>query len=78
MITTVFMPLTLLASIGGMSEWTMITGGETNWKTAYALLILGMAVIGGINYFFIRGFEKRIFFSKKRKSDEAGNTQDLK
>ena len=25
-ITTIFMPLTLLAGIGGMSEWTMMTG----------------------------------------------------
>jgi len=56
----------------------MMTGGESNWKAAYTLLILGMAVIGGINYFFIRGFEKGIFLSKKRKSDEAGNAQDLK
>jgi magnesium transporter len=78
MITTVFMPLTLLASIGGMSEWTMITGGETNWKAAYALLILGMVIIGGVNYFFIRGFEKGIFYSKKRNPDEAGETQDLR
>jgi magnesium transporter len=30
-ITTIFMPLTLLAGIGGMSEWSMMTGPE-NWK----------------------------------------------
>ena len=67
-----------MPAFGGMSEWTMMTGGESNWKAAYTLLIVGMAVIGGINYFFIRGFEKGIFYSKKRKPDEAGNTQDLK
>ena len=28
-ITTIFMPLTLLARIGGMSEWSMMTGITT-------------------------------------------------
>jgi len=67
MITTVFMPLTLIASIGGMSEWTMMTGGAGNWKTAYILLLIGMILIGGMNYFLIRGFEKGIFSRKKKK-----------
>ena len=31
LITTIFMPLTLLSSIGGMSEWTMMTGPD-RWK----------------------------------------------
>ena len=29
-ITTIFMPITLLSGIGGMSEWSMMTGAE-NW-----------------------------------------------
>jgi len=28
------MPLTLIAGIGGMSEWSMMTGPE-NWRIAY-------------------------------------------
>ncbi len=51
MITTIFMPLTLIASIGGMSEWTMMTGGEGNWKSAYILLMIGLIIIGGISLF---------------------------
>ncbi len=70
MITTVFMPLTLIASIGGMSEWTMITGGEPNWKSAYSFLLAGMVIIGGLNYFFIKGLEKGIFKRKKKKPEE--------
>lgn len=71
MITTVFMPLTLIASIGGMSEWTMISGGPQNWKHAYLLLMIGMAIIGGINYFIIKGFEKGFFNSgRKKQSDD--------
>jgi magnesium transporter len=57
-ITTIFMPLTLLAGIGGMSEFTMITG-ENHWKLAYPLFILGMAVIGVITFFIIRRLDKR-------------------
>lgn len=70
MITTVFMPLTLIASIGGMSEWTMMTGGGGNWKIGYTLLLVGMVLIGGINYFVIRGFEKGIFSRKNKKQAE--------
>ncbi len=57
LIATIFMPLTLLASIGGMSEWSMMTGPE-NWKTAYPLFFLGMGVIAVVNYLIIRKTEK--------------------
>ncbi len=58
LIATVFMPLTLLASIGGMSEWSMMTGPE-NWKITYPLFLFGMLVIGGVNFVLIRLLEKR-------------------
>ena len=58
LITTIFMPLTLLAGIGGMSEWSMMTGPE-HWKVAYPLFLLGMLIIGGVNYYFIRRMEKK-------------------
>jgi magnesium transporter len=58
LIATIFMPLTLLASIGGMSEWSMITG-PGNWKISYPLFIVGMGVIAFMNYFLIRILEKR-------------------
>jgi magnesium transporter len=58
LITTVFMPLTLLASIGGMSEWSMMTGPE-NWKTSYPLFLLGMVVIAVLNYVLLRRLEKK-------------------
>lgn len=57
-ISTIFLPLTLLASIGGMSEWSMITGPE-NWKITYPLFILGMGVIGLINYILLKRFDKK-------------------
>jgi magnesium transporter len=58
LIATVFMPLTLLASIGGMSEWSMMTG-PGNWKIAYPLFLAGMILIGAMDYFIIRMLEKR-------------------
>lgn len=57
-ITTIFMPLTLLAGIGGMSEWSMMTGPE-NWKISYPLFLAGIAVIGIVNYYLLKWIEKR-------------------
>ncbi len=57
-ITTIFMPLTLLAGIGGMSEWSMITGPH-NWRIAYPAFLLGTAVMGVGNYFLLKHLEKK-------------------
>ena len=59
LITTIFMPLTLIASIGGMSEYTMMTGGGANWRTAYLLLGAGLVIVAIINFFVLRRLEKR-------------------
>jgi magnesium transporter len=58
LITTIFMPLTLLAGIGGMSEWSMMTGAQ-NWRIAYPAFLLAMVVLGVMNYFFLKWIEKR-------------------
>jgi magnesium transporter len=58
LITTIFMPLTLIAGIGGMSEWSMMTG-PSNWKIAYPLFMLGLLVIGITNFYLIRKVEKK-------------------
>lgn len=57
-ITTIFMPLSLLAGIGGMSEWSMMTG-PANWPISYSLFLLGMVVIGIFNYYLLKRFEKK-------------------
>ncbi|MBP7496060.1 MAG: magnesium transporter CorA family protein [Bacteroidales bacterium] len=49
LITTVFMPLTLLAGIFGMSEWTMMTGTD-NWRLSYPLFFVAMIIIAVISY----------------------------
>jgi len=57
-ITTIFMPLSLLAGIGGMSEWSMMTGPE-NWKISYPLFLIAMVVIGIANYYLLKLIEKK-------------------
>lgn len=58
MITVVFMPLTLLASVGGMSEWTMMTG-EENWPISYPIFLLLMAVIALFSYRLLQWLDAR-------------------
>jgi magnesium transporter len=58
LITTIFMPLTLLAGIGGMSEWSMMTGPQ-NWRRAYPAFLAVMAVIGVITFFVLRWIDSR-------------------
>jgi magnesium transporter len=57
-ITTIFMPLALLSGIGGMSEWSMMTGSQ-NWRIAYPAFLLAMVVIGFANYRLLKWLEKR-------------------
>jgi magnesium transporter len=57
-ITTIFMPLTLLAGIGGMSEWSMMTGPE-NWKIAYPAFLIAMVILGIANYFLLKWVDKK-------------------
>ena len=53
LITTVFMPLTLLSGIGGMSEYSMMTG-SSNWRIAYPIFLVAMVIVGVCNYFILR------------------------
>jgi magnesium transporter len=48
-INIVFMPLNLLAGIGGMSEFSMMTQ-KFDWRIAYSLFLLAMGVIGLLTY----------------------------
>jgi magnesium transporter len=57
-ITTIFMPLSLLAGIGGMSEWSMMTGPQ-NWRIAYPLFLIAMLVLGLANYFLLKLIERK-------------------
>lgn len=58
-ITTIFMPLTLVAGIFGMSEWTVITGGEDNIRRSYPIFAIITFVIGMSSFLLIRWLERR-------------------
>lgn len=51
-INIVFLPLNLIASIGGMSEFSMITRG-LDWRISYSLFFGTMLLIGWLTAFFI-------------------------
>ena len=53
LINIVFLPLNLIASIGGMSEWSMMTKG-LHWWLSYSLFSLGMVVFGFCTWLFMK------------------------
>ena len=52
-INVVFMPLTVITGLGGMSEFTMMTEGIW-WPHAYSALVLVMVVIGYVTYLLVK------------------------
>lgn len=58
-ITTIFMPLTLVAGIFGMSEWTVMTGGADNIRQSFLIFGALMAIIGLTNFLVIRWLERK-------------------
>ncbi|MCC7147104.1 MAG: magnesium transporter CorA family protein [Phycisphaeraceae bacterium] len=58
-INVVFLPLTLIASIGGMSEYSMMTQGMP-WAISYSLFTLAMVVLGVLTWMLLnRRIERR-------------------
>jgi magnesium transporter len=55
--SVVFMPINILAGIGGMSEFSMMTEGVP-WPLAYGSFLLGSALIGALTYVSLKHFEK--------------------
>jgi magnesium transporter len=54
----VFMPINILAGMGGMSEFSMMTQGIP-WPAAYGAFFLGSCLMGGATFFALKHFEKR-------------------
>jgi magnesium transporter len=57
-ISVVFMPINVVAGIGGMSEFSMMTQGIP-WPIAYGLFTLGMAAVGWLTFVALLRFGKR-------------------
>ncbi|HEX8962205.1 MAG TPA: CorA family divalent cation transporter [Rhodocyclaceae bacterium] len=59
-ISIVFMPINILAGIGGMSEFSMMTKDfDIPWPAAYAGFILGSALVGWGTYHLLKHYEAR-------------------
>jgi magnesium transporter len=71
-VSVVFMPLNVLAGIGGMSEFSMMTA-DIPWSISYALFTLALVGVGGITYGILRFLEQREQRRTQRKS--AGTQQ---
>ncbi len=56
--SVVFMPINILAGIGGMSEFSMMTEG-TPWPISFGAFIVGSALIGLATYVLLKHFEKK-------------------
>ncbi len=64
LINVVFLPLNLIASIGGMSEFSMMTNG-INWRVSYPLFIFAMLALGWLTWvLLVRRIEKRPAMSR--------------
>jgi magnesium transporter len=57
-LSVIFMPLNVIAGIGGMSEFSMMTK-DIPWPVSYAIFTLGLAVIAWITFIILRIFEKQ-------------------
>ncbi|MBS3902470.1 MAG: magnesium transporter CorA family protein [Dethiobacter sp.] len=68
LINIVFLPLNLIAGIGGMSEFTMMTEG-IDWRISYSLFSVALLLIGGLTAFVLKktGFGGSTVIVSKRK-----------
>lgn len=64
-INIIFLPLNLIASIGGMSEYSMMTKGIP-WPISYSIFALGMVIIGWITLLIINKSSRRNKIISKR------------
>lgn len=51
-INVIFLPLNLIASIGGMSEFTMMTGGM-DWRVSYGLFAIAMLLVAWLTWLIL-------------------------
>ncbi len=57
-ISVVFMPLNVLAGIGGMSEFSMMTK-EIPWPLAYSIFAIMLVLVGWLTFVGLKFFERR-------------------
>jgi magnesium transporter len=63
-LSVVFMPLNVLAGVGGMSEFSMMTEGIP-WQISYGIFTLSLIPIAWLTYLILQFFEKRKIFNNR-------------
>ena len=58
LISFVFMPLNVIAGIGGMSEFSMMTA-DIPWQMSYSGLLGGLVLVSWLTFIFVQFFERR-------------------
>ena len=64
-LSVIFMPLNVIAGIGGMSEFSMMTK-DIPWPVSYAVFTIGMVFVAWITYVILKVFEKRSPIRRKQ------------
>ncbi|HBA72411.1 MAG: magnesium transporter [Geobacteraceae bacterium GWC2_55_20] len=57
-LSVIFMPLNVIAGIGGMSEFSMMTR-NIPWPLSYAIFTVGMFIVAWITYVILKFYENR-------------------
>jgi magnesium transporter len=57
-VSVVFLPLNVLAGIGGMSEFSMMTN-RIPWPISYSIFSIGLVIIGWLTFTILRVLENR-------------------
>ena len=57
-VSVIFIPLNVIAGMGGMSEYSMMTQGIP-WPLAYGAFSIGLVFVAWITFAVLRLFEKR-------------------
>jgi magnesium transporter len=57
-LSVVFMPLNIIAGVGGMSEFSMMTQGIP-WPVAYGIFSVGLVIVGWLTFELLRFLERR-------------------
>lgn len=57
-INIIFLPINVIASVGGMSEFSMMTG-NVDWKISYSIFMIAMVLIGYLTYIVIKRLESK-------------------
>ncbi len=57
-LSVIFMPLNVIAGIGGMSEFSMMTK-DIPWPVSYSIFTIGLLIVAWLTFIILRLFERR-------------------